>query len=217
MAHLGHNLQLEARMQQLSATLDRLAAAFSENLKRTLNFGRSGEPGAKGPGPEPISDIARAAREECLLFVTREHPLARDLRYAMAALRIEHDYERANELVEAYHERLQVLRNAPFFDICQELTAIGEEILHLATLIRATWQWNAPDDPGLPESIRRTMASIRANLTATQERILDKIADQKGSPAMLAELVLACRHLKRLAVLLESIPEEKTAFDRRAE
>jgi len=72
------------------------------------------------------------------------------------------------------------------------------------------------DNPTLPDLKNEVVGeskSIQSGISAIQSEAIEKIARVDGSAEMSVELVLACRHLKRIALLMEAIPEELHAFD----
>jgi len=85
----------------------------------------------------------------------------------------------------------------------------------LHQVVKQTWQ-RTGDNPTLPDLKNEVVGeskSIQSGISAIQSEAIEKIARVDGSAEMSVELVLACRHLKRIALLMEAIPEELHAFD----
>lgn len=207
------NLILESRLENLRRTLDELSAAVDDNLRTVLHHLTCDEATADLP-LKNIDALARIARESCLLLMTKEHPVAGDLKYSMAVLRVGHDYERIQELAEALQERVAVLRRSPFKDICQEMTGVMADILTMHEIVRKTWRRNQPDEDLkiLDAQKQKCSANIQLAILNIQNKILNGIAREHNSPEAVVEIVLACRHLKRIAGTLDSIPEELRTF-----
>ena len=210
------NPLLEVRLESLQDSLDKLSMTVDENLRSVL-FSLTCDTTVAHIPLKDISVLAQKSRERCLLLVAREHPLANDLKYAMAALRVGHDYERIHELSVSLHKRVDLLRGTPMQDVVQDMTGIMADILKLHEIVRHTWQRDRRDQstPALKPQVSAIVSTIYSRIAAIQNKIMELIAKGGGSPEMFVELVLACRHIKRIANTMEAIPDELHAFDKR--
>jgi phosphate transport system protein len=207
----GHNQLLEARMDSLRQALDSLAAVTDENL-RTLLLRLTCDKSYDDKKPlQPVGELARQTRERCLLLVARQQPLAHDLKYAMAALRIGHDYERIQELAESLNKRIGRLQGTPIENVLRDMTGVMADILKVHEAVRHTWQ-RERKDIALPD-LKESGAAVHSGISKIQTETVDAISKGFGNSEMLVDLVLACRHLKRIANLMESIPDEQHSFD----
>ena len=207
------NPLLETRMAQLQEALKKLAAATDESLQTILN-GLTVDTRTARPGLADVSGLARDARESCLLLVAREHPKASDLKYVMAVLRVGHDYERINELCKTLYGRIGLLHGTPMQNAVREMMGVIADIIELHVVVRKTWQRDRTDSvlPSLKAQVAGLAAAIHARIAAAQNRIVE-IPGVGLSPEMFVELVLSCRHIKRITNLMELIPDELSAFD----
>lgn len=210
------NPLLEVRLESLQDSLDKLSTAVDENLRAVLFSLTCDNSASKTPYTD-VASLAQLSRERCLLLVAREHPIANDLKYAMGALRVGHDYERIQELAIALHKRIDLLRGTPMQDVVQDMTGIMADILNLHEIVRRTWQRDRKDStlPNLKPQVSAIAGGIYVRIAAIQNKIMELISFGGGSPEMFVELVLACRHLKRIANTMEAIPDELHAFDKR--
>lgn len=210
------NQLLEVRLVNMRESLDALAGAVDDNLRAVLLRLTCDKTITASAPMTDVDGLARAAREKCLQFVAREHPLANDLKYAMAALRVGHDYERIQELAAALHKRTDKLAGSPLQDVAQDMTGIMADILKLHEIIRRTWQRDRNDLslPNLKPQVSALTATIYSQIHAIQNKIMDAITNGGGHAEIFVELVLACRHLKRIANTMELIPDELHAFDK---
>jgi phosphate uptake regulator len=147
--------------------------------------------------------------------VAREHPMAGDLKYAMAALRVGHDYERIQDLTVQLHKRVERLTGTPMEDVIQDMTGVVADILKLHEVVRHTWQRDRKDQTlaSLQPQVQTISAAIQQGVSSVQSRTIERISQGHGNPELLVELVLACRHVKRIANLMETIPDEQHSFD----
>src|SRR5579862_3124498 len=133
------NRLLEDRLDALRTTLDQLSSTLDENLQILL-LNLTCDPAAKKSTPKPIDELARAVREKCLEFMVREHPMAHDLKFAMATLRVGQDYERMGEISLTLNKRVEFLRHTAFQDICKGMTGVMAAVLNMNKLVQNTWK-----------------------------------------------------------------------------
>ena len=212
---MGPNPLLEARLESLRESLDALSAVVDENLRAVLRRLTCDETIPIKGNLQGIDELARIARERCLLLVARQQPLAHDLKYAMGALRVGHDYERIQELAESLNKRVERLRGTPIQTVIQDMTGVMADILELHEVVRRTWQRERGDVslPNLKDQVQKMVAEIQTGVSRIQTETIDAISKGNGTPESLVELVLAYRHLKRIANLMEAIPDELHSFD----
>jgi phosphate uptake regulator len=208
------NVLLEARLDSLREALDSLSQSVDDNLRMVLRRLTCDPNITKRPLAD-IDSLARNTRERCLLLVAREHPMANDLKYAMAALRVEHDYERIQDLAIQLHKRVDRLIGTPMEEVIQEMTGVMADMLKLHEVVRRTWQRDRNDKtlPNLKPQVEQLSAGVQTGVTSIQSKTIETISRGEGSPELLVELVLACRHLKRIANLMEAVPDELHSFD----
>ena len=209
------NPTLESRLDALRDALDNLSRMVDENLRAVLLRLTLDENMREHSPLVCIDEVARDARERCLLLVAREHPLAADLKYAMAALRVGHDYERIQELTLALNKRVDRLRGTPLQELVREMIGIMSKILKLHEHVRRTWQRGEGKEPLVISEVQALVADVDGQITALQNRIMEAIAGGGTNPEAFVELVLACRHLKRITNSLQMIPDELHAFDKK--
>ena len=115
-----------------------------------------------------------------------------------------------NQLLE---DRLEALRNTNFQDICREMTGVVADILNMNKLAQGVWK---RDHRAALESIRSEMRKLSERvlpaIAKIQTRILESIPLAEGNAEAYVEMVLACRHLKRVASLMATVPEELVPF-----
>lgn len=211
----AHNPLLEFRLDSLRESLDALSAVVDENLRTVLLRLTCDEAVATEEPLVDIGGLARTTRERCLLLVAREHPMAHDLKYAMAVLRVGHDYERVHELAEALNTRVERLRGTPIQDVIQDMTGVMADMLKMHEVVRKTWQRDRKDMtlPNVKPEVNKMAEVVMKGVGEIQGKTLEAVSKGDSSAETLVELVLACRHLKRIANLLQAIPDELHSFD----
>ena len=210
------NPLLEARLKSLQDALNELASGVDDNLRTVLLRLTCDSAVSAAVRMVPIEELARTARERTLLVVAREHPLASDLKFAMATLRVEHDYERINELTVSLNNRIELLVGTPVQEVLQDMTGVMADILSFHAIVRTSWDRGSNRSNDQTEQARTLVSRIHDGIVRAQTRILSSISSGQGTPESFIEIVLACRHLKRIALTMEVIPEEIHSFDRPA-
>ena len=204
---------LETRLDKMRRSLDELSAAMDDNLRAVLHKLTCDEATADLP-LKNIDALAKAARDNCLMLLAKEHPFASDLKYAMGALRVGHDYERIQEIAESLNKRIAILRKSTFKGICQDMTGVMADILSMHEIVRHLWQRNQVEEDlkMLNAQQEKLNAGIQVSILSIQNKIMSGIATEKTDAESIVEIVLACRHLKRIAATLNSMPEELHSF-----
>lgn len=207
------NMILETRLDKMRRSLDELSAAMDDNLRNLLHKLTCDESAAPMP-LKNLDALAKAARENCLMLLAKEHPFAGDLKYAMGALRVGHDYERIQEIAESLNKRVSILHKTAFKGICQDMTGVMADILSMHEIVRHLWKRNQSDDDlkMLAAQQMKLFAGIQVSILAIQNQIMSSISSEKTDAESIVEIVLACRHLKRIAATLNSMPEELHSF-----
>ena len=186
---------------------------MDDNLRAVLHKLTCDEAAADLP-LKNLDALAKAARDNCLMLLAKEHPFASDLKYAMGALRVGHDYERIQEIAESLNKRIAILRKSTFKSICQDMTGVMADILSMHEIVRHLWQRNQIEEDlkMLNAQQEKLNAGIQVSILSIQNKIMSGIATEKTDAESIVEIVLACRHLKRIAATLNSMPEELHSF-----
>ena len=204
---------LESRLDKLRRSLDEVSNAVDDNL-RTVLHQLTCDAAAVNLPLKSIDPLGKAVRENCMLLMAKEHPFASDLKFGMAALRLEHDYDRIQELIEALNRRVSFLRGSQFREICQDMTGVMADILSMHEIVRQLWQRPRldSDEELLTANQAKLYAGIQVSILTIQNKILQGISAEKRDSESIVEMVLACRHLKRIASSLNGMPEEMHSF-----
>jgi phosphate transport system protein len=205
-------------MESLRDALEKLSIAVDDNLRSVLLKLTCDKSVSASAPMVDVDGLARTVRERCLLLLAREHPMAHDLKFSMAALRVGHDYERVNELANALIRRIDRLTGTPVQDLMQDMTGVMADILKLHEIVRRTWlrdRGQLTGDDMKPQVAARS-AVVSSQISVIQNKIMEAIARGGNDAETFVEVVLACRHLKRIATTLEAIPDELNAFDKAA-
>jgi phosphate uptake regulator len=202
------------RLDNLRSALDTLSSIILTNLKNLHAYIRATGDVAV-PEISPINQAASDVRQQCLLMMCRQAPMASDLKYTLAALRIGQDYERLHELTASLSERFQHLSKSGDDTLISEVRTVLSHIISVHASMRSTWTRDIYEtelvaaDPAASALI----GVINGELERLQKHYTNFIAQGKQGIEMCADLILTCRHLQRMTQLLEALPEEMHCFE----
>lgn len=192
---------IQKRLNELNGTLTDLDDMSYELLDIAVsNFKKPVERDIK-----KFSEACRLSREACLRYVALDRPVASDLAFAMTALRISHDYERLSELSEALHKRSEILRGLEN-DGTNALWIAGETVVAFHALLSKCHVGMTADIWQMLDSANNDMLPLTNTLIEYAQNTIKKMVDEQTiSAEHKVEMVLAVRHLKRAAQLIDEI------------
>lgn len=202
-----HNERLEARKKSVREALLVLARAVDENLRAVHLLLTTEEEVARGLELRPTEAQAEAVMDRSMELLGLQGPVAHDLRWALSVIRIGKDYERIQNLTAALFRRAAVLGSTLLSEILHAMTAVTAELLTLHAGITKV----LAGETQLGEVRARLKlhhAKIEAGLADVEQLAIRAMVEGEESAENLRELVLATRHLKRIADEMTLIPEE---------
>lgn len=203
----SRNILLENQLNEIHENLDRLAVITLSNLKvlhDRLATGRIRE-------IVPIDQAAVLANDKCKQTLALHALCARDLRYAMAAVRVVQDYEHVGQMLEAFHRHIERCTSSKAASLLLNFSTTISAMIDLQDAARATMLLS-DDFDRLHLRVQALTAVAEAGLDAIELAVMEIILKDSARSDDLFELVLACRNLSQAAALLEAIPGEFSAF-----
>ena len=202
------NERLRQRIANVRAALLELARTVDENLRTVHLMLTTEEEVARGLQIRPTDQLAEAVMDRSMELLGLQAPLAKDLRWAMAVIRIGKDYERAQNLTEALYRRAAVLGDTLLSEILHAMTQVTSELLAAHRLTLALLESEHPSLAEARPQLKLHHALVEARLADVENLAIEAMVRGDESAENLRELVLATRHLKRISDELALIPEE---------
>ena len=202
------NPRLEQRLEGLGKAMYALAEVVDENLRTVLLAMTTEEQVTASLQLRRTTPFQDAAMEQATLLLGLQGPVARDLRWAMAMMRLAKDYERVADLTRSLMRRVIALTDSLHEDTLRSMVGVMRAILRLHAVFfvpaepdfrPVTIDWAAHAD---------AVAEVHAGLEVIEQRSVAALLESQGAPEDLRELVLATRHMSRIAGQLERIPKE---------
>ncbi len=199
---------MEARLDKVRGAVLDLARLVDENLRSVMLRMTTEETLAAGLELRPTQLAEQAVMARCMELLGLQAPLARDLRWSMAMIRVGKDYERVQGLVQALQHRVVVLAETLLSEILHAMTEVMRKVLKLHALLLHVWAAEATDLASLERQLAIQRDRVDAGIKAVEEAGIAAMMRGEESAESLRELVLATRHLKRIADQLAEIPNE---------
>lgn len=207
MHHLGRELtRLSESVQSLGREVE---SAVGKSIEAFLNR----DPALAEEvirGDEVIDAKEIEVEEECLKILALHQPVATDLRYVIAVLKLNNDLERMGDIAVNIARRGRYLqrKNAQI-----ELPEFFEEMVGLVRgMVRDAIQALIASDTQLAERVRLTDDAVDARKRQIMRRIRALIQDRPQDASVLLKILDVPRHLERLGDLATNIAEDVIYF-----
>ncbi|RME26009.1 MAG: phosphate transport system regulatory protein PhoU [Candidatus Zixiibacteriota bacterium] len=143
--------------------------------------------------------------EDCLKILALHQPVAIDLRFIVAVLKINNDLERIGDLAVNIAERLLVLHTTESVDVpgrIQKMTALVQQML------KASLDALVNLDADTAQSVRQGDDEVDRLNREVFERLKERMADDPTSIDECLQLLGVSRHLERIADHTTNIAED---------
>jgi len=209
----SRNERVADRIDGVRTAIRALAGTVDENLRSVLLLMTTDAEVASGVGLQDTREAARRAMDACMAYLGLESPVARNLRWAMAMIRIEKDYERVQSITTSLYGRVRGLVGSLVEDVLHAMVDAERRLLVLHGILLELWD-QPPSDLEIPHHrLREARVRFGRALEAVEALAVEAMVRGEESAENLRELVLACRHLKRIASTLSGMPGELVALD----
>lgn len=154
---------------------------------------------------EAIDRMKVEVEEECLKILALYQPVAADLRFVVAVLKINNDLERMGDLAKNISKRVAQLEGAGPVDLPPEIRTMAmqaEEMVRecLAAVIDA--------DPVLARRIREQDDVVDEARQKVRKRILASIKEHPDNVEVLLRINSITKHIERIADMATNVAED---------
>lgn len=201
-AHLSH------AFQRLKKSLFTLSAAVEENLHLAVKSVLDGESG--------LVDQVRARdleidlmevdfEEECLKILALHQPVAIDLRFVVAVLKINNDLERIGDLAVSIAEHAPRISGKDNVDSVRKLPTMAQKAQSmLSRSLDAVVEMNS----ALAREVLAADDEVDSMYHEMTRSLRDKMEQGVHSIDDLLSYMLVCKHIERIADLATNIAED---------
>lgn len=154
---------------------------------------------------EAIDRMEVEVEEECLKILALYQPVAADLRFVVAVLKINNDLERMGDLAKNIAKRVAQLEDAGPLDLPPEIrtmAALAEEMVRecLAAVVDG--------DPVLARRVREQDDAVDAQRQRVRKRLLEGIKTGPERVEALLRLNSITKHIERIADMATNVAED---------
>jgi phosphate transport system protein len=201
-------VHLQKEIDNLKKKILRLSAMVEENVERAVRAVEKRDAGLAGK----VIDMDKAVdimeievEEECLKVLALHQPVATDLRFIVAVLKINNDLERIGDLTVNIAERSLVLAERPDFVFTSNFPDMMEKArLMLKKCLDALVNL----DPKLALEVCASDDEVDALYKEMFEKVKSGILQSPDSVDNLLQMLTISRHLERIADHATNIAED---------
>ncbi len=154
---------------------------------------------------DEIDDMENDIEAECLRILALQHPVASDLRYVIAALRINADLERIADLARGIAKRVIYMSREKPIPFPRELGQICDASRDiLSDALRAL----AEQDAELASRVRRADKRVDALHKSVYNWAINELPSHAEDAQSMVDLLFIARAIERIADLATNIAED---------
>ncbi|MBU6308932.1 MAG: phosphate signaling complex protein PhoU [Planctomycetes bacterium] len=143
--------------------------------------------------------------EECLKMLALYQPVAADLRFVVAVLKINNDLERMGDLARNIAKRVTQLEGGDPYDLPPEIRTMATQAQEM---VRQCLDAVVKRDPTLARQVREEDDIVDEARQRIQRRVLQGIKDQPENVENLLRINSVSKHIERIADMATNIAED---------
>ena len=152
-----------------------------------------------------IDRIELEVERRCLDFLGLQQPVARDLRFLVASIRVSNDLERMGDHAVNLAQSAQKLAGLPPGKGMAEVAAMGERTMRMLKDAVSAW---LSHDAALAKRVCESDAEVDTLKAQIFAKFSSEMVHEPATVPQALELVLASRNLERVADLATNVAEE---------
>ena len=154
---------------------------------------------------EAIDRMEVEVEEECLKILALYQPVAADLRFVVAVLKINNDLERMGDLAKNIAKRVAQLADAPKIDLPPEIRSMA---MQAQEMVKQCLDAVVNGDPSLARQIREEDDAVDEARLQIRQRVLRGIKDDPEEVENLLRINSVSKHIERIADMATNIAED---------
>ena len=156
-------------------------------------------------GDNQIDDVEVEVEEECLKILALHQPVASDLRFIVAALKINNDLERVGDLAVNIAERTQYIASQPPANLALDFSTMAAKA---RTMLKRALDALVENDVSIAREVRTSDDEVDAMNREMYRAVQAALETQTDNVQLLIHLLNVSRHLERVADLATNIAED---------
>lgn len=200
---------LEKQINKLKKLILQLGTMVEESVRGAIQSIQTRDPGLAQKimdGDEAINEMEVDVEEECLHTLALYQPVAQDLRYVVAILKINNDLERIADLAGNIAKQVRFLaQEEPVNTLPFDLPGMTKTI---QAMLKNSLDALVNLDPELAQSVRDTDDRVDEIHRQMYQQVERQLRDEPEHTSQLIHLLGVSRHLERIADLTVNIAED---------
>jgi phosphate transport system protein len=154
---------------------------------------------------EEIDRMEVEVEEECLKILALYQPVAADLRFVVAVLKINNDLERMGDLAKNIAKRVLQLNGGGAYRLPPEIRSMA---MQAQEMVRHSLDAVVNGDPGLARQVREEDDTVDAARQKIHRRILEEIRATPDELESLLRIDSVSKHIERIADMATNLAED---------
>jgi phosphate transport system protein len=154
---------------------------------------------------EEIDRMEVEVEEECMKILALYQPVAADLRFVVAVLKINNDLERMGDLARNIAKRVTQLEGGDPYDLPPEIRMMATQAQEM---VRQCLDAVVKRDPTLARQVREEDDIVDEARQRIQRRVLQGIKDRPENVENLLRINSVSKHIERIADMATNIAED---------
>jgi phosphate transport system protein len=154
---------------------------------------------------EEIDRMEVEVEEECLKILALYQPVAADLRFVVAVLKINNDLERMGDLAKNIAKRVTRLQGGSPYDLPPEIRTMATQAQEM---VRQCLDAVVKGDPALARQVREEDDVVDEARARIQRRVMQGIRDDPENVENLLRINSVSKHIERIADMATNIAED---------
>jgi len=154
---------------------------------------------------EAIDRMEVEVEEECLKILALYQPVAADLRFVVAVLKINNDLERMGDLARNIAKRVAQLAAGKPCDLPPEIRTMA---MHTQEMVKQCLDAVVRGDPALARQVREEADVVDQARQSISRRVMQGIKDDPDSVESLLRINSVSKHIERIADMATNIAED---------
>ena len=143
--------------------------------------------------------------EECLKVLALYQPVAADLRFVVAALKINNDLERIGDLASNIAKTVSQLTTTGPFKLPEEISSMAKQA---EEMVKNSLDAVVKADPDLARRVREEDDEVDAGRQAVRKLVIQQIQKNPEKVESLLQINSVSKHLERIADMATNIAED---------
>ena len=154
---------------------------------------------------EEIDRMEVEVEEECLKILALYQPVAADLRFVVAVLKINNDLERMGDLAENIAKRASQLASGNAYELPPEIRVMAKQA---QDMVKQCLDAVVNGDPALARQVREEDDAVDAARQKIRRRVMQGIKESPDNAESLLRINSVSKHIERIADMATNIAED---------